>query len=95
MNLFVTFSHFSVSFSFSVLTIFILRPVVGAEAFEEFLFFQTFHTFVGFKYQSVGETFTVELSFYHSSSRSMFGREIKAIFSAPRAIYNWSLLTFK
>ena len=42
MNLFVTFSHFSVSFSFSVLTIFILRPVVGAEAFEEFLFFKHF-----------------------------------------------------
>ena len=42
MNLFVTFSHFSVSFSFSVLTIFILRPVVGAEAFEEFLFFKQF-----------------------------------------------------
>ena len=46
MNLFVTFSHFSVSFSFSVLTIFILRPVVGAEAFEEFLFFKHFIVFL-------------------------------------------------
>ena len=49
MNLFVPFSHFSVSFSFSVLTsIFILRPVVGvgAEAFEELLFFKHFIVFL-------------------------------------------------